>query len=251
MPHFEPQKVLILIITKHMKHLLIVFSLFATSIWAQPIKVINNSNTYKYMFGLGWNVLDDDGIAGNPFEFNNMHGEFFPSRLMFDYYFYNGWSAEAAVGFTRYNANGMVNGQRNLSGFFLSSDVNLKYSFYKMLGSGVIDPYLISGLGGSLRNCDDSLVDDFTPTLNLGVGFNLWLGKSVGLQFQTTGKIGLVSDFFGKADYLQHSIGLVLRTDALGRGQEQAFQKKKFNISTKQKKIRVPRGKRQKKGKDT
>lgn len=234
-----------------MKYITLLFSLAPFFLFSQPIKKVANADTYKYMFGLSWSALDDDGNAGNIVNFKDWHYEYFPSRLMFDYYFYNGWSAEASVAFSRYKPDHLVNGQLNKTGFFLSTDLNVKYSFYKLLNEGIFDPYIIMGGGASIRNCSDSLVDVVTPTMNIGAGVNIWFNEYLGMQFQSAGKIGLSSDFFGKSDYMQHTIGVVLRTDALGKGSEEGFQKKKHHFDKRTKKIKVPKGGRSKKRKDT
>jgi len=107
----------------------------------------------------------------------------------------------------------------------------------------LVDPYLIAGVGGTLHPSGDTLSPSFFPTLNLGAGINFWFNNAVGLQLQSAGKIGLTSDFFGKADYLQHSIGLVVRLETVGGSKEGEFKKVKLKLDTKKKRIKTPRSK--------
>lgn len=221
--------------------------------FGQAYKTVNNANPYKVMFGLGWNVWDNDGNPGDIAALDQMHAEVFPSRLMVDYYFYKGWSAELALGFVRYKGLRMVNDQANVKGFSFSTDANLKYSFYSLLGKGLLDPYLIMGAGGTMHRCNDTLAPSFFTNLNLGAGINFWFNNAFGIQLQSTGKIGLTSDFFGKADYLQHSIGVVVRLETVRGSNEGEFEKEKLKLNTKKKRIKTPRskgGKKKGKGDD-
>lgn len=214
---------------------------------AQGYKTRDNANPYKLMFGLGWSIWDDDGNPSDLVKVESMHAEVFPSRLMFDYYFYKGWSAEGGVSFTRFKGIKPVNGQLGVKGVGLSADANLKYSFYSLLGKGVIDPYLLFGLGATVHPVGDTLSKAFYPTLNAGAGINFWFNNAIGIQVQSVGKIGLTSDFFGKSDYFQHSIGLVVRLESVGEKSEGEFKKEKLKLDTKKRKIKTPRKGRDKK----
>lgn len=227
--------------------LMLVFALTSTALFAQPIKKLTEENSYKWMFGIGWNALDDDGNAAAFYSPADWHYNFYPTRVFVDRYIYNGWSCELAMAFNQYNANKLLNKQLGKTGVFLASDVNLKYSFYKMLKSGTIDPYVSTGLGLSIRNRDDSLVAPITPTLNVMLGCNFWFSKSVGLQIQTGGKFGLTSPFMGYSNYMQHSAGLVFRFESLA-SQQSDFSKKKYNIHKGRTKIKVKKPKKEKEG---
>ncbi len=224
-----------------MKILLSAFFLIPALFFAQGYKTFENTNPYKMMFGLGWSIWDNDGNGGDLFKVETMQAEVFPSRLLFDYYFYKGWSAEAAVGFNRYKGIKSVNNQLGIVGFGLSADANLKYSFYQLLGKGVFDPYIIAGVGGTLHPATDTLTPSFYPTMNVGAGINFWFNNAVGIQLQSCGKFGLTSDIFGKADYIQHSIGVVVRLETLSTSEEGEFKKEKLHLDTKKRKIKTPR----------
>jgi len=224
-----------------MKFLLAIVLLVPFFYHAQGYKTRDNANPYKLMFGLGWSIWDDDGNPSDLFKVQSMHAEVFPSRLMFDYYFYKGWSAEGGVAFTRFKGVKPVNGQIGVKGFGLSADVNLKYSFNGLLGKGMLDPYLLMGVGGTVHPAGDTLSKAFYPTLNVGGGINFWFNNAIGIQVQSVGKIGLTSDFFGKSDYFQHSIGLVVRLETVGGNSEGEFKKEKLKLDVKKRKIKTPR----------
>lgn len=223
---------------KNLRFILIFLPFFA---FAQPHKKYANADTYKYMFGLGMNFIDDDGntssFAGNKI----LHYNPFPSRLMADYYLYNGWSVEGAFAVAKYATDRWVNGQMGVSGNIMSIDANLKYSFYKLLNKGLIDPYLIGGAGLTFRNSTDTLATGFSPTINIGGGVNIWVNNAIGIQLQSCGKIALTSDFFGKSDYLQHTIGVVIRLETISTSKEGEFKKENLHLDMKRRKIKTPK----------
>ena len=73
-----------------MKNLLLLLLFTPCVYFSQGYKTVENANPYKMMFGLGWSIWDNDGVAGNVVSTDNMQAEVFPSRLMVDYYFYKG-----------------------------------------------------------------------------------------------------------------------------------------------------------------
>ena len=225
----------------------ILFLMSSLHLMAQPIKKLTKENSYKWMFGIGWNAMDDDGNAGAFYSPENWHYNAYPSRIFADRYIYNGWSCELSTAFNQYNPNKLVNGQLGKTGIFLATDANLKYSFYKLLKSGTIDPYVSAGFGLSMRTKDDSLVKPTTPTLNVLVGCNFWFSKTFGLQIQSGGKLGLTTPFMGKSNYMQHSIGLVVRFETLA-SQRSDFSKKHHHINKGRTKIKIPKEKKEKEG---
>ena len=232
----------------HLERCILSFFMLASfQFFGQPVKKVTEVNTYKWMFGVGWNALDDDGNAGAFYSPENWHYNAYPSRFFVDRYLYNGWSCELSTAFNQYNANKLLNEQLGKTGIFFATDVNLKYSFYKLLKSGIVDPFVSTGLGLSIRNRDDSLVANTTPTLNVNLGCNFWFSKSVGLQLQTGGKFGLTSPFMGKSNYMQHSAGLVFRFETLA-SQKSAFSRKRYSIDKGRTKIKVTKPKKEKEG---
>jgi len=215
-----------------------VFILMQASVFAQPDKMITNRDNYFWQFGLAWTTTDDDGQELNPMPIDQLHGLPFPSRLYVDRFIYNGWSAEAVLGAQTYQADRMVNDSIGVTGFIGYFDAALKYSFYKQLGRGAIDPYLGSGLGFSLRSADPKQSAPLlTPTVNLSAGCTFWLSKQIGLQAQGVYKFGLV-DILGSSSYSQYSLGLVYRIEKTD-GYKSDFHKPKYKLPRKPSRIKV------------
>jgi hypothetical protein len=197
----------------------LVFIAMQTTAFAQPDKMITNRDNYFWQFGLAWTTT-------------------FPSRLYVDRYIYNGWSAEAVMGAQTYKSDRMVNDSIGVTGFIGYFDAALKYSFYKQLGRGAIDPYLGAGLGFSLRSSDPKQSAPLlTPTLNLSAGCTFWLSKQIGLQAQGVYKFGLV-DILGSSSYAQYSLGLVYRIEKTD-GYKSDFHKPKYKLPRKPSRIKV------------
>ena len=215
-----------------------VFILMQASVFAQPDKMITNRDNYFWQFGLAWTTTDDDGQELNPMPIDQLHSLPFPSRLYVDRYIYNGWSAEAVLGAQTYQADRMVNDSIGVTGFIGYFDAALKYSFYKQLGRGAIDPYLGSGFGFSLRSANPKQSAPLlTPTVNLSAGCTFWLSKQIGLQAQGVYKFGLV-DILGSSSYAQYSLGLVYRIEKTD-GYKSDFHKPKYKLPRKPSRIKV------------
>ena len=179
---------------------------------AQPLSWMGESKPYKWMFGIGWNAVDDDGRAFcQPFDVKQSWNYLpYPTRLNVDRYLKHGLSVEFAGCYNTYTAGKLINDSTNLSGLFLSVDFNCKYSFYNFMPVNWLDPYASLGVGGTHR---DAYRTTFQPTLNAAVGANFFFYRGFGIQLQTSGKFGITSDFYSTdADYLQHTIGFVYKT---------------------------------------
>jgi hypothetical protein len=83
-------------------------------------------------------------------------------------------------------------------------------------GSYVVDHHVVSSSTGNYY-AGPSLKDQ-SPNFNLGVGFNIWVFKNVGINFQSVAKFGLFAKSFQGTNYMQHSIGLVFK---IGGGKEE------------------------------
>ncbi|MEY4486901.1 MAG: hypothetical protein RL440_1437 [Bacteroidota bacterium] len=216
----------------------LLFVLIQVTALAQPDKMITNRDNYFWQFGLAWTTTDDDGQELNPMPFDQLHGLPFPSRLYVDRYIYNGWSAEAVLGAQTYKPEKTVNDSIGVNGFIGYFDAALKYSFYKQLGRGAIDPYLGAGLGFSLRSADPKQSAPLlSPTINLSAGCTFWLSKQIGLQAQGVYKFGLV-DILGSSSYAQYSVGLVYRIEKTD-GYKSDFHKPKYKLPRKPSRIKI------------
>ncbi len=186
--------------------------LFVSNSLAQPSSINRKKNPYSWMFGLSWNVVDDDGQAfSNLFDVKGSWNYLpYPTRISIDKYLKKGWSLEGMVAYNKYTSSKLINDTTGLSGIFVSGDFHVKYSFYRFFApTKWFDPYLSAGIGVTYRQVMSSAI---TPTCNIALGANFWFSKSWGLQVQTMGKLGLVSDIYtSKTDYLQHTVGVVYR----------------------------------------
>ncbi len=214
----------------------LVFSFGVFNFQAQPTKSVTNKDSYNWLFGLSWVMTDDDGQALNPFLVQDLHTHFFPTQVTADKYFYNGWSGEAVLTYSVYNSQKKTNGETGIEGSMFSMDFHSKYSLYKLLKQGAIDPFAIGGIGLSMRDNNDVQARPVSLTLNIGGGINFWISNHIGIQLRSTAKVGVI-DFFKKSDYMQHSIGVVVRFETL-KGESDEFSKSKYKISKKRKKIK-------------
>ena len=168
----------------------------------------------------------------------NLHGAIVPTRLYVDRYIYNGWSVEGVLGAQTYDSTKLVNDSVGVNGFLGYFDAALKYSFYKQLGRGALDPYLGAGAGFTIRNNDPrQSAPMLTPTVNLSAGCTFWLSKQMGLQAQGVYKFGLV-DLLGASSYSQYSLGVVYRIEKTD-GYKSDFHKSKYKIPRKPSRIKI------------
>jgi len=224
---------------------LVLFCFLSASVFAQPSAIEKNRDYYHWMLGAGWNFVDDDGNdLSNFFDINqSWHSVSLPSRFTADKYFYNGWSFEGALAFNYYDSDKLVNGSTGLSGIFLSTDINMKYSFLRLFyPSEIFDPFVSVGVGATYRQAMDGL---FNTNLNVCGGLNIWITRTIGIQIQTSGKIALSSDILStNKDYMQHSLGMVFKI------YEPSITRSRFHKSRyKVKKIREKKKKKKKKKK--
>lgn len=195
------------------KRLILIVSLLNLStVSAQPAAMTTKKNPYKWMFGLSWSAIDDNGEAFTKlFDISgSFNFEYFPTRLMVDRYFKKGWSLEGLLTYNRLYSTKQINDTTGVSGMLVSGDLHLKYSFNRYFRRAKwFDPYLSMGLGVTYRDLRDQPV---TPTFNTTFGANFWFSRKWGAQLQTTGKLALSADIYtGNGDYLQHSLGVVYR----------------------------------------
>ena len=169
----------------------------ASNVFAQPTKAVTNKDSYSWMFGLSWVMTDDDGDAFNPFLVQNLHTHLYPSQITVDKYFYNGWSGEASLSYSVYNDQKLTNGETGIEGGLFAMDFHSKYSLYKILNKGMIDPFFVGGIGISSRSYQNENIRPISLTLNIGGGINFWVSNYIGIQIRSTAKVGVI-DFFKK-----------------------------------------------------
>lgn len=182
---------------------------------AQPESLRTKAHPYKWMFGLSWSLIEDNGekftkLFDIPGSFNY---EYFPSRIMLDRYFRYGWSMEFAGSFNRFLPAAQVNDTTGVTGFLAGLDINAKFSFNRYLrGAKWLDPYVCMGIGGTYRT--DTTAGPFTPNVNIALGVNFWFGQKRhwGAQLQTCGKLAVWEGVpNNNANYIQYNVGIVYR----------------------------------------
>lgn len=194
--------------------LLSLFVALAYTASAQPYKTIKTYKPYKWMIGVHWSAIDDDGSKfGKNFDVTNSWNiKPFPTQFTLDRYFIYGWSAEMALSYGEYGTDKLVNDTTGVSGMILSADFHGKYSFYNNYAPRArwIDPYFIAGVGFTYRT---GTADPYVPTVNLGGGVNFWIVKQFGIRIASTAKFAVYPGFWDtKSNYFQHNAGLVFRT---------------------------------------
>lgn len=194
--------------------LFLVLTMISLQTFAQPYKTIKPYKPYKWMFGIHWYGLEDDGNKfGGMFDVNRSWNiKPYPTTLTIDRYFVYGWSAEASLAYGQYTTDKLVNDTTGVSGLNLSFDINGKYSFYNLYAPSArwIDPYVIAGIGFTYR---DATADPYVPTVNLGGGVNFWFINWMGIRLSAMAKFGVYPGFWDTHNnYLQYNAGLVFRT---------------------------------------
>jgi hypothetical protein len=195
--------------------LLLTVMLVTVQAYAQPYKTIRPYKPYKWMFGIHWSAIEDDGNKfGGMFDVNQSWNlKPYPTMLTIDRYFLYGWSAELSANYGQYSGNRLVNDSLNVTGINFSADLNAKYSFYNLYAPNArwIEPYIVAGAGFTYRTGSDA--DQNVITANLGGGLNLWFADWIGIRLSSTAKFGVFPGFWDTPNnYLMYNAGIVFRT---------------------------------------
>ena len=163
--------------------------------------------------GISGVVIDDDG---EPFKdlFNAKQSWNllpFPTKASLEGFVDKGWSVEGAFTYSKYKAGKTINSDIiKTGGSFIAFDVNAKYDLNEVIGdTKAFSPYGIAGVGYTYRAVMDK---KHCPTLNIGVGFNVWFYRGFGINVQSMAKFKFIP---GTSNYLMHSVGLVYRFNLL------------------------------------
>ena len=185
--------------------------------WKEHMNILKKSH---WVFGIGWNVVDDDGKAFKKiFDVKNSWNiPAYPSSIRVEKYYMKGMSFVLKADFNQYKSVKLINSDvpLNLSSSFFSTDLALKYNLCALFDintklfhfeQDVFDIYTAGGFGYTYRN---------TPrvgsvgTFNLGFGMNSWIYEGFGINIEAMSKFGLTSPFFSTpSNYLQYNIGIV------------------------------------------
>jgi hypothetical protein len=185
-----------------------------------------------WIVGHGWNAVHDD--AGKWFHnlFNvkdAWNATSYPLRFSCEKWLYNkndsagssrGWSVEFIGSYNRYGIGNILADRANpirvtVPYKLFSFDLHAKYNFNKLVDlnklcgakTEIFQPFAVMGLGYTYRTLP---AYPYTVNLNVGLGFNVWIYKDIGLQIQSVAKFGLQNKFpHSGSNYLQHSVGVV------------------------------------------
>ncbi|MBL7895619.1 MAG: hypothetical protein JNK50_10045 [Bacteroidia bacterium] len=176
-----------------------------------------------WVVGGGWNVVDDDGRPFKSlFDVNKSWNiPPYPSRLFCQKVLdkEQGWSVELGVAYNRYAGGNRINNNDVISAgqMYIGVDAAAIYDFNKLYDLNalmfkdqeIFQPYAHMGLGYTYRAHGPYF---HTASLNLGLGFNVWVYEGWGIQVQSVSKIALAGPFIKTgANYMQHSIGVAYK----------------------------------------
>lgn len=167
-----------------------------------------------WIFGLGWNVIDDDGEPFNKLVDAGKSWNVvpYPSKLSAEKIILQGWSAEAAINYNQLKSGKIINNDViKTTQTFISFDINGKFNLMEFAKTKIFfDPYVMNGFGYTYRS---SSKHSSVPTANIGLGFNCWVyNNMIGINVQSQAKFALISPIIKTpANYLQHSLGIVYK----------------------------------------
>ncbi len=201
-----------------------------------------------WIFGHGWNIVHDD--AGKWFKDlfntrNTWNATPFPLRFTWEKPLGDslskarGWSLEFMTAYNRYGKGNYLVDQTPVilvteNYTLLSFDLHGKYDFNhlvnlnRIMGStkDIFQPYGTFGFGYTYRTLPTR---EHSATFNVGLGFNVWIYKGLGVQIQSLAKFGLANKFpHAGTNYLQHSAGVVYKRTPRVKTADDAFRKEKF-----------------------
>ena len=123
----------------------------STVLFAQPWKTVKIFKPYKWMIGVNWSAIDDNG---HPIERifdlgSSWNIAPFPSKILVDRYFRYGWSAEISATYGILKSNRIINDTIGIRSDLYNIDISGKYSFYNAYAPRHrwIDPYFTFGGG--------------------------------------------------------------------------------------------------------
>ena len=163
--------------------------------------------TSSWMFGLGYNIVDDSGDAFDELfaassQWNTLS---YPSRVSIGRYFKSGIGLEAIGSYNKYKVGKFIDGATNLeeSNYF-AVDTRLSYDLNKLIGETAwFDPYVGGGLGYTDAN------NEPRGTYNAVIGFRTWFSDHWGLDLNSSGKWAMGNS--EATNHLQHAAGVVYR----------------------------------------
>ena len=190
-----------------MQCVLVMLMLSTTPIFSQDSLQLTSKDSIvqsSWMFGVGYNFIDDSGDAFNDFTTikDQWNAVAFPSRLSIGRYFKNGLGIEAIGTYNKYNKGNTIDGITISEDIdYYGLDTRLSYDLNKLVGETAwFDPYVGVGLGYADANN--------TPrgTYNAVIGFRTWFSDRWGLDLSSSGKWSFGTE---ASNHIQHAASVV------------------------------------------
>lgn len=161
----------------------------------------------SWMFGIGYNIVDDSGDAFNElFSVDTQWNALaYPSRVSIGRYFKSGIGVEGIASFNQYKVGKLIDGIINTEKKkYVGLDTRLSYDLNKIIGETAwFDPYVGVGLGYTDANKVPR------GTYNAIIGFRTWLSDQWGFDLNSSGKWAMGNT--EATNHLQHVAGVVYR----------------------------------------
>jgi len=175
----------------------------------------------QWILGFGVNALNNSGdVTKNLTKADNWTFARIPFYLSAELIFDGQFSVGSILSLNYFTDGKFMNGEKiigedqggNDAGY-MAFDMNVKYSFSKLLNSNAFEPYAFIGAGvshfGDYKTQENptELIEDISIfTFNAGFGMNYWFSSTWGVNLNATGKWGVATI---STNHLQSSIGVL------------------------------------------
>lgn len=179
-----------------------------------------------WIFGLGFNFVDDTGEAKPFANIDELNAVAFPSRVSVGRYFESGFGIELIGTYNVYKVGTLIDNRRNLTETdYFGIDSRVSYDLNNLVGeTGWFDPYIGVGLGYTDAN------NVGRATFNAGLGFRTWISDNWGLDINGSGKWNLGNE---GSNHVQYGAGVVYRSGREARltrkGREKLVELERIN----------------------
>ena len=181
----------------------------------------NLQENNRWILGFGVNGLkNSDDVTKNLTKADNWTFAKIPFYLSAEVILDDQFSLASILSLNYFKDGKLMNGEKILGkdkggndAGYLAFDMNVKYSFSKLLDSNAFEPYLFTGVGVShfgdyyTQENPAELIEDISIfTFNAGFGMNYWFSSNWGVNLNATGKWGITAT---STNHLQSSIGVL------------------------------------------
>lgn len=189
-----------------MKKIALVVVLLVTSFgYAQ---VDQNQESKKWTFGFGMNSIDNTSKIDSQYlnSDKNWNTVTSLSKLSAERALSSDFAVEAAFSYNKISKEKPQNGQMIINDLnYFALDLNGKFYFDNYIAEqSTVDAYVV--VGASAWTADNKT----NQSGNVGLGLAFWMGKGVGLRFQTLGKFASNQEQTVN-NHIQHSLELVFK----------------------------------------